>query len=81
VSVYSANVLSLMPLQSQVEWNLNLTHSACVVDFTDDCARWPCRAGGTCKDLGVLSYNCSCADGFTGGGLNTPCRSVLAELM
>ena len=32
----------------------------------DDCASSPCMNGGSCKDSGVASYNCTCANGWTG---------------
>ena len=32
---------------------------------TDDCLGVTCLHGGTCKDL-LHSYNCSCAEGYTG---------------
>jgi hypothetical protein len=44
----------------------------CNVDYSDDCASYTCGVGGTCTDIGVLSFNCTCAHGYVGGG-HDPC--------
>ena len=45
----------------------------CSVDYDDDCIDVDCGVGGTCNDEGLLN-TCSCANGYTGGGMQTACE-------
>ena len=63
---------------------LDSGNTACIIDATDDCTSNRCGADvntccdGTftnvgCSDNGVNTFTCTCAQGYTGGGQDTPC--------
>ena len=64
---------SRRPEFKSLYWNVNISNATCVVDVTDDCANNPCGDGGVCADLGANLFNCTCADGYAGGGQNQTC--------